>query len=1319
MPYYSYNIIKKLYYNTYNFTYDGETSNEDLEERVLEKYIKDDESGLEIPDILTNVNGAHVYKLISAKDIDWDNVFLPNSMVSSQNWASFDKDRKWDDDTPIHINDVYELLNAIDYLLYSCSELWSEINKLKYGTGKETKLWFLKDTFSILNSDDISEEGNKKGNKYNIGITVLDPTKPATVVNIPDFSIGTTFYPSGNESGSTDKPAIRRIFITRGNKNGIQGFTNELQTDYNYDKSQTAITEGEMITIYAYKINNGNNEIKFFPGFNFDNYINSNKVYKAKDIIDVNNKKLKYNNVYFRINKTENEYARVYCEFLRLNSKTGYILYYKDNTNDKKNQIIYISDNISNELPDNLHLDDFNILPDNNLLNGHSYEENNKVYPWFFVCNDEFTIDLTVETPQIGNTFEIASKTITLYYYKDENEIKTNIYINDDINKGIKKVTDTTQNSSLLDNKQRYNIPDNTDVNIKIDATWINNNPDILYDDEYMDYPVFSNDITSEDYDKYYIYNTINNDKRVFTEVTDDFINNQGNKFNDINSNVVLQLYRKNEHPYKLSYEISPNQFIVQDIPYADVKNEINKINSENHLYLHQDEDNTYILTLNHLLPDTYEQIKFDLNLEIEETSKVKGTTYKLPINLNKVHNPKLHYINWQDTSYEYNSYFNFDVYEGTSPIDNTGNGRFPSFPDSKMFRLCYNYSINSYMVNGIYNVNKDYAFTEQELESNTDTNPIIISYHPTKSIVNLIGSNMTIAYLYNKEKRGQNSHANYANSYISNSYILNNNGDYQDIKYYLLPKDNFDLIKINQQSLFNIYNLGKNFRFNSNNNKYVHPTSNNIPQNVIKYNINASSSIRNSTDNDIKSDNIAYFLNFKISNNNELVKTYYIDNIEYTNQYKYFDNTIYTIKTDLFNIYKTTYATHYATSNSENAAIFTPICYMNINTSSFMPINSNNLPSNNETHQYDLTNDTDKQKYKNYIESWASDNNNELNNLKLTYINLKLQENLDRGIPFFNETNEATTYFKVKRYTNSGENSLIKGRIISGKNVKILLNKKYYLTDLINVLPETDDKYKTSYIGSYPEWNEEKNKYEIIEIYDQNEWPIIKTLSGPSESSTFIYINYKDDYLKYISNETNISDSMVNSLIPEKYKNIYNFLKLAEINKLSMNLPTSSDNSYQFDDLGLFKLLDIPNNLIYNDNGLNQIELIIPINKIYGNLRYGDKNTSNAIPKVNIIPVYREKNNDSLVNSELFIEKTIQKSDNSQITIQILNFDESKKYYYKDGEEYKEIVKPVITISESGISIPDNFDQLLRNYKKDIINYFEANNLYPEGQNS
>ena len=1308
MPYYSYNIIKDLYYNSYEYPQpDNPATHEKI---ILEKYIKDDKSGIELPDILTNINGSHIYKLISSKDIDLDNAFLPNSTVSNKNWGSFDSSRRWNDDTPIYINDVYELMNVIDYLLCSCADLWSEINKLKYGGGNEIELWFLKDTTEILKSSALVSADLRRGNTKNIPTTILNPKEYFINLNISDLAIGTQFY-CLNE----DKPRypIRRLLVKKGNKNGIQGITNENQINYHEDKVQSTAFEGQVVSIYAYKINNGENQIKFFPGFNFDNYINSNKVYKGEDVVNLSTQKVKYNNIFFRLDKTKNEYKRVYCEFLTIQQNIGYILYYKDSN--EINQIIYISDNIKSTFLNNISNYNEYIFNSNNWLGGHTYKEDDIDYPYLFICDDEFSVDLNIETPTIENKFEKTDKTITLYYYKANNDITVKIYSdNEDI--VFNKVEDTSQATSFLVNKERYNIPDNKDINFKITADWINYNSEIKYDDEYMDYPVFPND-EIDDATEYYTFNQVNNNgQREFQQFNSEqslreFANNIGNQFNDVNSNSVVQLYKKINEPYKLSYQFVTNQFILQDVDYDIVKQQVEEINSKSRLYLEgENDDKSYILTINHILPDDYEQIKFNLNLEISETSKVKGVSQTLPINLNKVHNPKLHYINWQDTKQEYDSYFNFNVYYlNNNERELLSNlSTMSSFiHDSKMYELLYKYSINSYMINGIYNEDPENnsEFTNEQLESN-DNNIITISYHPIKSIVNLLGSNMTCTYLYPKYKNKLpiQSFETFINSYISE--ITNLDGD--SIYKYISNDSGFELINQKAQSIFNIYNLGKNYRFKANNDLYTHPlNTTNIWENNYNYNINANSSNRKSNNQNYEDDIITYFLNYKIEINNNLpaTKTYYLGNIQYINTGDYFDNDIYHIKTNLFDIYKTTYLSN--TFETGRQSIFVPVAYMNITNSTFYPPSS--VLPDNTNHKYDLSINVDKQKYFNYVNSWGNETNIGTVDLKL-----KLQENLNKGVPFFKETNEVMMRFNIKRCTDF-ETTIKQPSSIRGKEVKILINKKYYLSDLIDIILDSEDKYNTCSIGSYPQWNEENQRYDIIEINSQS----INNIRD-NNNSIYNYINYIDDYTKYID-ISNIP-TILRPFLPDisQYEIIYNFGKIAEVNKLKINdnFPRidghdNTNNKYfEYNDLNIFtlKLDNIGDLLTWNYNPseghdeLNPIVLDIKIDKIFGNLQYSSLENFLQTPNVNITPIYRKKEQDDVTDQIIFPEFTL-----NDITIQLLNFDEDQTYYYKNGQEYLEIEKPEITQLTDLEQLPDD----IKEYKNNIINYFEQHNLY------
>ena len=144
--YCAYNIINELYFS-------GEGLNNENE--ILQKYSQPEEgigTPIELPDRISNINGNHIYKLISSKDIDFNNILLPNSVVDESNWGSFDVNRRWPSSHPIHINDDYELLNVIDYLLCATEDLWSEINKLKYGSTTIATMWYLNNLNQPINS---------------------------------------------------------------------------------------------------------------------------------------------------------------------------------------------------------------------------------------------------------------------------------------------------------------------------------------------------------------------------------------------------------------------------------------------------------------------------------------------------------------------------------------------------------------------------------------------------------------------------------------------------------------------------------------------------------------------------------------------------------------------------------------------------------------------------------------------------------------------------------------------------------------------------------------------------------------------------------------------------------------------------------------------------------------------------------------------------------------------------------------------------------------------------------------------------------------
>lgn len=1274
MPkYYSYNIIKDLYYDNVNF--ENEST---LEEDVLKKYtntenVESNEKYIELSDILTNVNGVHTYKLISSKDIDWENIYLPNSSVSDLNWGSFDKDRRWISDSPIHINDVYELMNVIDYLLCSCADLWSEINKLKFGNGNEIEIWFLKDASTeILKSNEIFSNDFKKGNTKGIQITYLDPTKYSSTLNIANFGIGTQFNTAGENA--SEYP-IRRLILKYGNKNGIQGITREYQNDYIQSKAQSTSVQGQVVTIYGYKINNSdnNNEIKFFPGFNFDNFINTDKLKKVTEVVDNVNKKLKYNNIYFKSSRESNIYERIYCEFLE---NDNYILYYKDNSgSDLVKKIIYKSS-------DSINLNNYSEFSNANITSGHYYTVSSINYPWLFVCDEEFTLDLYVETPKIENKYEKSDKTITLYYYKDNNDINVNIYTENNTNNIVTKSEDLTQASSLLYDKNRYNIPDRTLINIDVSAKWISPNNNIKDDDEYLDYPV-SIDDARNNYSTYYTYSHVdNNGQRVFTQLDYEemvsWTDEATNKFTDTTNQNVVQLYIKNDHPYELKYNLSPNQLILQDNDYASVKQEINSIVTNNDIWK---ENN--IIKINHELSNDFEQLKFNVDLEIEETSKVKGSSYTIPINLNKVHNPKLHYINWQDTYNEYMSYFDYDVYDITTTESNPPYCDFIAHSTQyghKMYSAMNAFSLNSYVINGIYNnASNDYEFSYSQLSSNG--NYILnFSYHPEHSYINLLGSNFTAGYLASKYNTTESIIKSTKIATIFNSGGSNIN--YNNIS----------------QSLFNIYDLGKNYRFEGGNDKNIKQGKYwDIDNGKLKYNINANRINTKTRYDNTSLNNISYFLNYKLSSNLFITDTYNYNHIRYNNSNEYFNNNIYNINTTLMNIYKTTYTTVYPVQVMKNLVseqpIFIPIMYLDLLNSSMHPTD-NELPSNTTTHKFDLNNNSDRQRYIQYINVW-----NDSNYYDTVTLNLQLKENLYRGLPFFNETNEATLNFKVKRCS---DNAIIPSPTFEGKSwkTKLFVGQKYYLSNLIRGL--TNNQYITNTIslGSYPEWNDTLQQYEIIDIYNQ-----VSNFINYEDSRTYQYI----DFIHKTNNQYD-----------------YDISKIAELNKFEISSIYITENNTNID-ISNYSCMDIDKYLytlklddteinsltsllsfITTDYSTNNINILEPIvinispSSIYGNTRYEGRVMTGIGARVQIIPLHRKKLNNNADGDPSFITIELPDPINSSSTIEL------ELFKYDESETYKTYNSQ----SQTYTTIPKTTNKL---HQQAVIEAFEAYNLFTD----
>ena len=708
--YNAYNLIKDLYY----------TTNPELEteEQIMHQYtMPEDENniGIEMPDVITNVNANHIYKLISAKDIDFNNAFLSNSAISEQAWGNFDPNRRWPTGYPIHINDVYELMNVVDYLLEATNDLWSEINKLKYSGSVINSVWFLND----LQNDRInsiyginSSQFVKTNPDYCI---LLDPYEYFTTLpnTMQYFGIGTYF------STNNDEKITRNLLSAYDKRSGINAYIDPTDPDQTPFKVQIENITGVNRSIYGYRIEG----IKFYPMFDIDNYFFNKRTEINADsnfdtLVNVNKRQLNYD-TYFRTVKTNandvsvSEFHKVYVDFLYPNYETvgyPYILYYIDKDDPlKKRNIIYIHttpndpnyapryktvEEISTDLSN--YSEYINFFYNNgstrlNELGSHSIIYN--IYqgianPYLYHISDTTSVNLIVETPNTEE-FNRASNNLLINYYKSPNNINFTIHSKSLNDSSIGAMVDVDQSNSLLYSPTRYFIPDSTKIYIKFNAKYLNIDNLIKYDDEYIDVllPSLDNDPTKfvtddEDARKYYYYNGLVNSKRVFAQFRNaDDLNEKANSNNNdiesvqnIDNRKCLHLYNKIEDPYKLSYEFTTNSLLRQYIESYDViKDEVELIASHSYLHIPSEEDENKMsyLVFDHTLSEDYEQIKFNVNLNIDETSKVSGANVSIPFSLSKMHKPCIQFINKDIIKLEIEDYnklaYTFGDYQGSS----------------------------------------------------------------------------------------------------------------------------------------------------------------------------------------------------------------------------------------------------------------------------------------------------------------------------------------------------------------------------------------------------------------------------------------------------------------------------------------------------------------------------------------------------------------------------------------------------------------------------------------------------------------------------
>jgi len=1422
--YYTYNLLKKLYY------LDKESLTQ--EEDILEEYTKErEENGipLEMIDKIANVNGSHIYKIISSKDIDWENVLLPNSAVPETNWGTFDEDRRWPSNTQLKINDVYELMNVIDYLLCACEDLWSEINKLKYGDGNESSIWYVvncAESIYLMKFNQVYSDDFNKNNTKGFDVIKLDPTAyfsqfPTTASSsnskaFPNFGIATQFHKVGTES-SNDK--ITRVVSNVSSRNGVLA---DIARDAEIiPKAQTTQNEGGIMTnVYGYSIDG---DLHFYPGFQIDNFIsNSNIISDVVSGINTYNKvsKLKYSSTFFRT--PNNEFKKVYLKSLYnftsiTDGSCPYFLYYIDDTDEKKH-IIYIGgfvgtnnqpvqsivgtqvdnssftinsiDTIRNkfivgqtdhqEYLREYVLEDLSDYPSTSVISD-ILNENIKL-PILYVVRDEFSINLTVTTPKT-TAYDENKQSIKIFYYKDTNTLSSKVYAktviddpntdeNEQVFTEINSITDITQTESLLYGPQRYNLPSSTDIKIEVNAKWLYDrrenaqNNVIKIDDEWIDDIVLhselgvDNDEINPDPSKYYKYDSIdpNTGKRVFTNfntVSELKQYARANKINDLSSRSCTQLYKQMENPYYLKSEISYDALTSQLYDYDDVVNEINEMELEY--------DGYKTLSFNHELSPQFEQIKFDINLEIEETSKVSGVSQTIPINLNKVHEPKIRFTNYRDIENEIKEYRSVKTVNGSTsyiyPITYylfvQGENRYEKYDKANSYALgdiyirSYSYYCENYadpnqntsakvftfdtatfmnLPDVLNNSENEASYYDNTIENKGLT--LNIAYSKTASYVNLFGGFFTPKQ-YGVQNISESSATIYTTYVNQQSETRTNN----------FPKLSY---------MFNIDGLGFNYRlhgadmaFNSN--------MSNATFKEDRYDL-TSNAIPNSSNNINK--NLGIKIDDRVGNDEFQMK--YIshstssNNIQYTkNEYEYYygDDSMY-IDTMAFsvtkkNIRKDIQPTGKLIANNNDSSTisisyYIPVSYMYIKSSTFYP-NPSYGPTKREIpkqdpneeqrykYEYDFNDPDDVAKMSNYINSWTE----ESSNYHPITLSFQLQENLSANVPFFRKSNEAKMKFDIKRILSN------ESLTIGGNNTSYIIpNCRYYLSNLITA---RSNEMENS-IGSFFSYDENKDMMVVNEIYStQNE--------GTSDSIT------------------NLSGISGNRLCPSPiqfgdiigqntYKYQYDIYKVSELNKLQINGIEIVDNEHlnpddnQVDSSDVSAINTVINTHIgcdlntlfyvefkmslftqnpktdnshlklfyrYNNNGLIPIRIRVQtLPSIKGNKNYLPANLNSENALLDILPLYRiyYENDNSHPTDRSYTKKTIYSIDDDSQTKEIEIFEyrmtDVYEYYTNNGQTtFKKL------FNEHGLG--QNENKTPGNYFEDQINAFLNYRIFNE----
>lgn len=1234
----------------------GDFSNIDIKTKgdITYAYFKTNkEIGIELADMLSNVNGTHNYKLLSAKDIDFDNVILPNSGIPNDfNWGAFDVNRRWGD-KPIRINNTFELLNVIDYLLCACENIWNELYKIKYNTNDSVQIWFCKDTsvdISLTNqliSDDFKIDSNGYPNKKMI--TYLDPFNYYTVLennNDNKFGIVTDFYTTQNDH---DLEFDRKTVNTKSRNIILLVIIPQNKLINNNSVNQDkAYVNGALKSIFAYKIGN---ELKLYPGSRIESF--EDKSLGIKDylsLIDFENKKLT-KETYFKLDKET--FTKVYIEFLNEKYFQNYydyyapfILYYLNEDNKK---IILRAGHRYNENIEENEENIIDIIIGNN-NNSYStidfnniqstdrvYEENGKNYPYFYAINDEFKSILEIATPN-SSLFSSNSKSITIYYYKNNNKLNCKITkLKNGEEFEIKPENDPTQDNAMSYNYSRYNIPSGEEITFTFDATYItngeNDNPlNIKLDDEYEDIMLFDRksidtDVEAQKYYKYDGYDD-NNYKRNFTQYTSNTIKEDNYISMDSLSNEFKQVWVKTENPYQLKLRIDNNEMINQDLSFEEVNNQINNLKNNFSKTSYNTYQFSYTLGYSDTLGEDIEQVKMNLHFYINETSKVKSVDCLVPININKIYSPTINYYSYTGLLKE-NSYYGNIIYSNA-------NG-FKSLADLNrlMFRK---YGINN--IGNVSNIcflmtgeNLDDFNDEKTYNCITNNSYFEITYNYQNNIVNLLGS-------YFIEKDSKNIENNYANIKL----ITKQNDNNYSSK---------EISTNNKPYIFNINGLSKNYR--------MHGKDKTLPDGLEDQLININNLDKYFTYYDLLSvasinekNPFTSYLKFKISdkNNNDIYQLGYINveknidqnienNEEETNsseeinlwvdnktEENYYsglkDNKYSYIETVPVDIIKKSHMTTIG-----NISYYIPLSYMVVKSSTFYP------PISTQPKSYlpDINDSDDLERYNNYISLWDNDNDY----YRPITLSLKLFENTTMPNPYYYESNEAVIKFNIKR-ENISSNTLN----LNGKDniIYVALNSKYYISDFVNFGNSNSLSENIIPTGSYFYYDEKVCSYLIKEIpcnykINNNGNNLLKEHNSHYDNISYNVFNYALNQ----NNNVEIPYPIFYNEIKEENQNYeidnttynYDIYRIADINKIKLS-PEKIGKTLSLYDSDGNELGDNNNYSVYGlkvnniEDGGNSL-LTLDITEDFKNNFYKDENFAIVNFNIHFNGIYGSKN--------------------------------------------------------------------------------------------